>query len=84
MAQHAPNIRVEAILIDMARSWERLAIEVEQSLATVAGAAPTVGVRILEGGLSQEAANGANKNSRKDSAVQDVHELRPAPRAGEK
>jgi hypothetical protein len=29
MAQCAPNSRVQAILIDMARTWDRLAIEAE-------------------------------------------------------
>jgi len=29
MAERAPNSRVQAILIDMARTWDRLAIEVE-------------------------------------------------------
>ena len=30
MAEHAPNARVQAILIDMARTWTRLALEAEQ------------------------------------------------------
>jgi hypothetical protein len=31
MAEHAPNLRVRAILIDIARTWERLALEAEHS-----------------------------------------------------
>jgi hypothetical protein len=31
MAQGAPNLRVQAILTDMARTWDRLAIEAEIS-----------------------------------------------------
>jgi hypothetical protein len=31
MAERAPNIRMRAILIDMARTWMRLALEAEQS-----------------------------------------------------
>jgi hypothetical protein len=31
MAQGAPNLRVQAILTDMARTWDRLAIETEIS-----------------------------------------------------
>jgi len=31
MADRAPNSRVQAILIDMARMWDRLAIEAEHS-----------------------------------------------------
>jgi hypothetical protein len=31
MAQGAPNLRVQAILMDMARTWDRLAIETEIS-----------------------------------------------------
>jgi hypothetical protein len=30
MAERAPNARVQAILIDMARTWTRLALEAEQ------------------------------------------------------
>ena len=29
MAEDAPNSRVQAILIDMARTWDRLALEAE-------------------------------------------------------
>jgi hypothetical protein len=29
MAERAPNSRVQAILIDMARTWDRLALEAE-------------------------------------------------------
>jgi hypothetical protein len=83
MAYHAPNIRVQGILIDMARSWERLAIELEKTLEVVAGDPPASRVRIIPGGIIQEAPDGANRNSRKASAIQDVHELRSAPGAGE-
>jgi hypothetical protein len=31
MADRAPNSRVQAILIDMARMWDRLAVEAEHS-----------------------------------------------------
>jgi hypothetical protein len=31
MADRAPNSRVQSILIDMARMWDRLAIEAEHS-----------------------------------------------------
>ena len=31
MAEHAPNLRVRTILIDIARTWERLALEAEHS-----------------------------------------------------
>jgi hypothetical protein len=31
MAQGAPNLRVQAILMDMARTWDRLALETEIS-----------------------------------------------------
>jgi hypothetical protein len=31
MAQGAPNLRVQAILTDMARTWDRLALETEIS-----------------------------------------------------
>jgi hypothetical protein len=34
MAQGAPNLRVQAILMDMARTWDRLAIETEISQGT--------------------------------------------------
>jgi hypothetical protein len=34
MADHAPNSRVQSILIDMARIWDRLAIEAEHSNKT--------------------------------------------------
>jgi hypothetical protein len=30
MAERAPNLRVQSILIDMARTWQRLALEAEQ------------------------------------------------------
>ena len=30
MADHAPNLRVQSILIDMSRTWTRLALEAEQ------------------------------------------------------
>ena len=30
MARRAPSLRMEALLIDMARGWDRLAIEAEQ------------------------------------------------------
>jgi len=30
MAQSAPNMRVKGILVDMARTWTRLALEAEQ------------------------------------------------------
>ena len=30
MAERAPNMRVPGILLDMARTWTRLALEVEQ------------------------------------------------------
>jgi hypothetical protein len=30
MAEHAPNLRVQDILLDMARTWTRLAFEAEQ------------------------------------------------------
>jgi hypothetical protein len=32
MAEHAPNPRVHAILVDMARTWTRLALEAERTL----------------------------------------------------
>jgi hypothetical protein len=31
MSEAAPNLRVRTILIDMARTWERLALEAEHS-----------------------------------------------------
>jgi hypothetical protein len=31
MAERASNLRMQSILIDMARTWQRLALEVEQS-----------------------------------------------------
>jgi hypothetical protein len=31
MSEHAPSLRVRDILLDMARTWERLAIETEHS-----------------------------------------------------
>jgi hypothetical protein len=31
MAERASNLRMRSILIDMARTWQRLALEVEQS-----------------------------------------------------
>jgi hypothetical protein len=31
MADRAPNLRVQSILIDMARMWDRMAIEAEHS-----------------------------------------------------
>jgi hypothetical protein len=34
MSEHAPSLRVRDILIDMARSWERLALETEHSAPT--------------------------------------------------
>ena len=34
MSERAPNMRVRNILIDMARGWERLALETEHSAAT--------------------------------------------------
>jgi hypothetical protein len=34
MADRAPNSRVQSILIDMARMWDRLAIEAEHSNKT--------------------------------------------------
>ena len=64
MAKHARNIRVEAFLIDMARMWERMSMEVEQSHATAGISTPHI--RLI---ASQEAANGANSNSRKDRQV---------------
>ena len=30
MAEHAPNARMRDILLDMARTWARLALEAEQ------------------------------------------------------
>ena len=36
MAERAPSLRVRDILIDMARSWERLALETEHSAPTSA------------------------------------------------
>jgi hypothetical protein len=30
MAEHAPNARIRDILLDVARTWTRLALEVEQ------------------------------------------------------
>ena len=33
MSERAPNLRVRNILIDMARGWERLALETEHSAA---------------------------------------------------
>ena len=64
MDERAPNVRVAAILIDMARIWERMAIEVEQSEAPVARAGvSTPHIRVI---ASQEATNGANSNSRND------------------
>jgi hypothetical protein len=64
MAKRAFNLRVEAILIDMARIWERMAIEVGQSEAPVARAGvSTPHIRVI---ASQEATNGANSNSRND------------------
>jgi hypothetical protein len=64
MAKHARNIRVEAFLIDMARMWERMSMELEQSHATAGISTPHI--RLI---ASQEAANGANSNSRKDRQV---------------
>src|SRR5260370_14604072 len=32
MAERAANLRMQSILIDMARTWQRLSLEVEQSL----------------------------------------------------
>ena len=34
MSERAPSLRVRDILIDMARGWERLALETEHSAAT--------------------------------------------------
>ena len=34
MAERAPSLRVRDILIDMARGWERLALETEHNAAT--------------------------------------------------
>jgi hypothetical protein len=34
MSERAPSLRVRDILIDMARSWERLALETEHSVPT--------------------------------------------------
>jgi hypothetical protein len=31
MAERAPNLRVKSILIDISRTWERLALETEQA-----------------------------------------------------
>ena len=56
-----PEDRMEAILIDMARMWERMSMELEQSHATAGISTPHI--RLI---ASQEAANGANSNSRKD------------------
>src|SRR5689334_14498679 len=36
MSERAPSLRVRDILIDMARSWERLALETEHSAPTSA------------------------------------------------
>ena len=42
MAEHAPNLRVRTILIDIARTWERLALEVATpSDYGIRGDAPT-------------------------------------------
>ena len=35
MSERAPSLRVRDILIDMARGWERLALETEHSAATI-------------------------------------------------
>lgn len=34
MAKRAPSLRMEILLIDMARGWERLAVEAEQYTQT--------------------------------------------------
>jgi hypothetical protein len=34
MSERAPSLRVRDILIDMARAWERLALETEHSAPT--------------------------------------------------
>lgn len=31
MAERASNLRMQSILIDMARTWQRLSLEIEQS-----------------------------------------------------
>jgi hypothetical protein len=35
MAEGEPNLRVQAILTDMAKTWDRLAIEAEISQSTI-------------------------------------------------
>ena len=35
MADHAQTVRVRSILIDIARTWDRLALEVEHSTARI-------------------------------------------------
>jgi len=56
MAEGEPNLRVQAILMDMARTWDRLAIEAEISR----GSGPSL--RVIPSPPSQTSAKPSGQN----------------------
>jgi hypothetical protein len=48
MSERAPTLRVRDILIDMARAWERLALETEHNAPAIqTGVAPSISSWVL-------------------------------------